>query len=62
MACSASTSPWARPQPTHPAQFQVIEDQLNDRLRKRLGYRTSREELDRLLAENQPLRRPLNPL
>jgi transposase, IS30 family len=36
-----------------PAQLQDIEDQLNDRPRKRLGYHTPREELDRLLAENQ---------
>ena len=36
-----------------PAQLQAIEDELNDRPRKRLGYRTPREELDRLIAENQ---------
>jgi transposase, IS30 family len=36
-----------------PAQLQTIEDELNDRPRKRLGYRTPREELDRLIANNQ---------
>jgi transposase, IS30 family len=36
-----------------PAQLQAIQDELNDRPRKRLGYRTPREELDRLLAEDQ---------
>jgi transposase, IS30 family len=36
-----------------PAQLQAIEDELNDRPRKRLGYRTPREELDKLLAEEQ---------
>ena len=36
-----------------PAQLQAIEDELNDRPRKRLGYRTPREELDRLIADNQ---------
>jgi transposase, IS30 family len=36
-----------------PAQLQAIEDELNDRPRKRLGFRTPREELDRLLAEDQ---------
>jgi transposase, IS30 family len=35
------------------AQLQAIQDELNDRPRKRLGYRTPREEFDRLLAENQ---------
>jgi IS30 family transposase len=35
------------------AQLQAIEDELNDRPRKRLGYRTPREELDKLLTENQ---------
>ena len=35
------------------AQLQAIEDELNDRPRKRLGYRTPREELDRLLLEHQ---------
>jgi len=36
-----------------PAQLQAIEDELNDRPRKRLGYRTPREELDKLIADNQ---------
>jgi IS30 family transposase len=36
-----------------PAQLQAIQDELNDRPRKRLGYRTPREEFDRLLAEDQ---------
>ena len=36
-----------------PAQLQAIEDELNDRPRKRLGYRTPREELDRLIAGDQ---------
>ena len=36
-----------------PAQLQDIEDELNDRPRKRFGYHTPREELDRLLTENQ---------
>jgi transposase, IS30 family len=36
-----------------PAQLQVIEDELNDRPRKRLGYHTPREELARLLDEEQ---------
>ncbi len=53
-ACSANTSPRA---PTSarctPAQLQAIQDELNDRPRKRFGYHTPREELDRLLAENQ---------
>jgi IS30 family transposase len=35
------------------AQLQQIEDELNDRPRKRFGWHTPREELDRLLAENQ---------
>jgi IS30 family transposase len=35
------------------AQLQAIEDELNDRPRKRLGYHTPREELDKLLAEDQ---------
>jgi IS30 family transposase len=35
------------------AQLQAIEDELNDRPRKRLGYHTPREELARLLAEDQ---------
>jgi transposase, IS30 family len=36
-----------------PQQLQAIQDELNDRPRKRLGYRTPREEFDRLLAEDQ---------
>jgi IS30 family transposase len=36
-----------------PAQLQEIEDALNDRPRKRLGYRTPREEYARLLIENE---------
>jgi IS30 family transposase len=39
--------------PCTPAQLQQIEDELNDRPRKRFGWHTPREELDRLLAENQ---------
>jgi transposase, IS30 family len=35
------------------ARLQQIEDELNDRPRKRLGYRTPREELDKLITENQ---------
>jgi transposase, IS30 family len=35
------------------AQLQAIEDELNDRPRKRLGYRTPREELDKLIADDQ---------
>jgi IS30 family transposase len=35
------------------ARLQAIQDELNDRPRKRLGYRTPREEFDRLLTENQ---------
>ncbi len=35
------------------AQLQAIEDELNDRPRKRLGYRTPREELARLIAGHQ---------
>jgi IS30 family transposase len=35
------------------AQLQAIEDELNDRPRKRLGYRTPAEELARLITENQ---------
>jgi IS30 family transposase len=35
------------------AQLQAIEDELNDRPRKRLGYRTPREELDKLLTETE---------
>jgi IS30 family transposase len=34
-------------------QLQAIEDELNDRPRKRLGYRTPREELDRLLEQDR---------
>ena len=34
-------------------QLQAIQDELNDRPRKRLGFRTPREEFDRLLAEDQ---------
>jgi len=34
-----------------PAQLQAIQDELNDRPRKRLGYRTPREELARLLED-----------
>jgi IS30 family transposase len=33
------------------AQLQAIADELNDRPRKRFGYHTPREELDRLLAQ-----------
>jgi IS30 family transposase len=36
-----------------PAQLQAIEDELNDRPRKRLGYHTPREQLDKLIADNQ---------
>ena len=36
-----------------PTQLQAIAAELNDRPRKRLGYHTPREELARLLAENQ---------
>ena len=35
------------------AQLQHIEDELNDRPRKRFGWHTPREELDKLLTENQ---------
>jgi IS30 family transposase len=35
------------------AQIQAIEDELNDRPRKRLGYRTPAEELARLLTQEQ---------
>ena len=35
------------------AQLQHIENELNDRPRKRFGWHTPREELDRLLTENQ---------
>jgi transposase, IS30 family len=34
-------------------QLQAIEDELNDRPRKRLGYHTPREEVDRLLTEHE---------
>jgi transposase, IS30 family len=33
-------------------QLQAIQDELNDRPRKRFGYRTPREELDRLLTDD----------
>jgi len=36
-----------------PAQLQAIAAELNDRPRKRLGYRTPREEFAKLLAEDQ---------
>ena len=36
-----------------PEQVQAIEDELNDRPRKRLGYHTPREQLAKLLAEDQ---------
>lgn len=39
--------------PYDATQLQAIQDELNDRPRKRLGYRTPREEFDRLLAEDQ---------
>jgi len=35
------------------AQLQAIEDELNDRPRKRFGYHTPREELAKLLTEDQ---------
>jgi transposase, IS30 family len=35
------------------ADLQAIEDELNDRPRKRLGYRTPREELARLLEQDR---------
>jgi transposase, IS30 family len=38
---------------TTPAQIQAIATQLNDRPRKRLGYRTPAEEFSRLLTDNQ---------
>jgi transposase, IS30 family len=41
-----------------PAQLQAIADELNDRPRKRFGYHTPREQLAKLLTDNQPLRRP----
>lgn len=36
-----------------PAQLQDIEDELNDRPRKRFGWHTPREQLAKLLTENQ---------
>lgn len=36
-----------------PEQLQAIEDELNDRPRKRLGYHTPREELAKLLEQNR---------
>jgi transposase, IS30 family len=36
-----------------PAQLQAIADDLNDRPRKRFGYHTPREQLAKLLAEDQ---------
>jgi IS30 family transposase len=36
-----------------PGQVQAIQDELNDRPRKRLGYRTPREELARLLEQDR---------
>jgi transposase, IS30 family len=36
-----------------PAQLQAIQDELNDRPRKRLGYRTPREELATLLEQDR---------
>jgi transposase, IS30 family len=36
-----------------PAQLQAIADELNDRPRKRFGYHTPREQLAKLLAEDQ---------
>jgi IS30 family transposase len=39
--------------PCTAAQLQQIQDELNDRPRKRLNYRTPREEFDKLLAEDQ---------
>ena len=36
-----------------PAQLQHIADELNDRPRKRFGYHTPREQLAKLLADNQ---------
>ena len=39
---------------THtPAQLQAIADELNDRPRKRFGYHTPREQLAKLLADDQ---------
>jgi transposase, IS30 family len=39
--------------PYSPSQLQAIAAELNDRPRKRLGYRTPAEEFARLLAEDQ---------
>jgi transposase, IS30 family len=39
--------------PYGPEQLQAIQDELNDRPRKRLGYLTPREVFDKLLAEDQ---------
>jgi IS30 family transposase len=36
-----------------PAQLQHIADELNDRPRKRFGYHTPREQLAKLLTDNQ---------
>jgi IS30 family transposase len=36
-----------------PAQLQAIEDELNDRPRKRFGYHTPREQLAKLLTNDQ---------
>ncbi len=36
-----------------PAQLQAIADELNDRPRKRFGYHTPREQLAKLLTDNQ---------
>ena len=35
------------------AQLEDIENELNDRQRKRFGWHTTREQLDKLLNENQ---------
>src|SRR5580698_8791205 len=37
-----------------PAQLQAIEDELNDRPRKRFGWHTPREQLAKLLEQEQP--------
>jgi IS30 family transposase len=39
--------------PLTPAQVQAIQDELNDRPRKRFGYYTPREQLAKLIAENE---------
>jgi len=39
--------------PYGPEQLQAIQDELNDRPRKRLGYLTPREVFDKLLAEDR---------